>query len=131
MKDKLIEFSSSRLRKVFEDDEEKRNAKNSLEQQIQQEIVDKKTENKKQEEKNEDVVKEKKLLPDGMSEDLINYFGHDIDQRLDRYLRNSGGIYKSDWFDKYDVDEQFFEILDKYGFVCIDEEDIDDAIVEK
>jgi hypothetical protein len=40
-------------------------------------------------------------------------------------------VYKSDWFSKYNVDEQFFEILDKYNFICIDEDDIIDEVIDE
>lgn len=130
MKGKLIDFSNTRLKQLYEEDKEKRELK-----QKQQEMLDKEVEGEVEkvveEEKIEDDVVEKNLLPDGMSDDLVAYFWHDIDQRLDRYLRNSWWMYKSDWFSKYNVDKQFFEILDKYNFICIDEEDIVDEVIDE
>ena len=51
---------------------------------------------------------------------MNNYFWWAIDPVLERSLRNSWWKYKKKWFDRFNVTEKFFEILDKYWFECED-----------
>ena len=85
-----------------------------------------KIENKKNMEEEIEIsgitVVEKNELPEEMVFDLKEYFGGYLDDDLERSLRNSRKIYKTKWFEKFWVDQAFFEILDKYGFLCEDEE---------
>jgi len=124
-KDKLIDFSKARLWDLFEEDKKKQD-KIKLNNQLKQENLVSKKDEEKLEEKAENSVIERNTLPEGMNEELVAYFWHDIDQRLDRYLRNAGGVYKTIRFKDYDVNEEFFEILENFGFSCIDEENWDE-----
>jgi len=62
----------------------------------------------------------KRALPEWLVVELNNYFWWAIDPVLERSLRNSWWKYKRKWFDRFNVTEKFFEILDKYWFECED-----------
>jgi transcriptional regulator NrdR family protein len=73
MKGKLIDFSNTRLKQLYEEDKEKRELKQK-QQEILYEEVEGEVEKVVEEEKIEDDVVEKNVLPDGMSDDLVAYF---------------------------------------------------------
>ena len=79
-------------------------------------------------------VVEKKELPKWFVSDLEKLFGWKLNRQLARSLRSSFGEYKTSWYTKekywFDFDDEFFEILRKYWFVCIDEEYVNEESID-
>lgn len=116
-------YTENYLEQLFQDYRQEVDKKNKLMQEMKEKLQASKTVAKNENLVSEPVnfeQKEKKTLPEQMVSDLEKYFGWEIDQRLERYLKNCGGEYKTIWFKDYDVDEWFFDILDKYNYVRID-----------
>lgn len=70
----------------------------------------------------------KSELPDWLIPELEKYFSWKLDQNLLRSLRNCWWVYKKSWFEKFSVDVTFFEILDRFWFIC---EDVSDDWIEE
>lgn len=128
VKNELKTFAENYVEQLFQNYRQELDKKNRLMQEKNEKLNASKTVTKNEVPLSEPVKleqKEKKTLPEQMVSDLEKYFGWEIDQRLERYLKNCGGEYKTIWFKDYDVDEWFFDILDKYSYVCIDVDELE------
>ncbi len=80
------------------------------------------------------IVIEKKELPEWLVSDLEKYFWWKLNRKLARSLRSSFWEYKTSWYTKekywFDFDDEFFRILRKYWFVCVDEEHVNEESID-
>lgn len=127
-KNELKTFTENYVEQLFQNYRQDVDKKNKMMQEMKEKLQASKAVAKNENLVSEPVKveqKEKKTLPEQMISDLEKYFGWVIDQKLERYLKNCGGEYKTIWFREYDVDEWFFDILHEYNYVCIDVDELE------